>query len=70
MSPDKEIKYDFEPYDGTPGVRFEKFEEDLFNHCASTDDRGYSLADYLSGVDEGGAGPNAPALPNNAAANV
>ena len=60
--PPREPRYDFEPYDGTPGEAWEFFDERLQNHLAGeTDDRGWSLADYLLGVDEGGAaGPTFP----------
>ena len=44
MSSDKDVKYDFGPYDGTPGVRFEKFEEDLFRLDAPLNGRkGYLI---------------------------
>ena len=59
--PTAEIKLDFEPYDCTPGDAFDAFEERLFNNCTATDDRGFSLADHLLGIDEGG--PAGPAMP-------
>ena len=65
MAPDSstDVKYDFTPYDGTPGVLFEKFEQNLFNSASEGDKRGYSLADHLLDVDEGGAAPGAgPAI--------
>ena len=66
--PTAEIKLDFEPYDCTPGDAFDAFEERLFNNCTATDDRGFSLADHLLGIDEGG--PAGPAMPAGAAANA
>ena len=57
-----EVKLDFEPWDGTPGDPYDKFEIRLLNASSRTDDRGWSLADHLLGNDEGGpAGPAFPA---------
>ena len=62
MSKDKDYK--FTPWDGTPGLKFEKFEKDLLLVAAGeVDKRGWSLADHLLTVDEGGADANAPAMP-------
>ena len=63
--PNSEVKLDFEPYDCTPGDAFDAYEERLFNNLTSTDDRGYSLADHVLGIDEGG--PAGPAMPGGAA---
>ena len=48
-----DVKYDFTPYDGTPGDMYDKFEERLMNGATRADDRGWSLADHYGGVDEG-----------------
>ena len=57
-----EIKYLCTPHDGTPGKPWEDFVDRLLNVASGkTDDRGYSLADCLTGIDEGGAA--GPALP-------
>ena len=52
-----EVKYDFTPYDGTPGKPWEDYEDRLLNSAcaAKSDDRGWSLADHINGVDEGSA---------------
>ena len=42
-------------FDGTAGLTFDVYEEAVLNAAAGrTDDRGWSLADHLLGVDEGG----------------
>ena len=51
-----DIKYDFETYDCTPGDAFNAFEERYLNALTLTDDQGYSLADHVLDVDEGGGG--------------
>ena len=61
----KEVSYDFEPYDCTPGDAFDAFEERYLNAATTTDDRGYSLADHILGNDEGG--PVGPAIAGTAA---
>ena len=62
-----EIKYDIDPYDGTPGDDYDKFEERLLVFATrKTDERGYSLADHLLGIDEGS--PGGPPLPVGAGA--
>ena len=67
MSRTIDIKYKFQPHDGTPGLAYDDFEKRLINCAAGeTDDRGYSLADTFLLVDEGSAG--GPALPGGAAA--
>ena len=60
-----DVKYDFTPYDCTPGEAWEVFEADLLRHSTKTDDRGWSLSDHLSGTDEGG--PAGPAMPGGGA---
>ena len=62
MASSTDIKYDFEPYDCTPGDAFDAFEERYLNNATATDDRGYSLADHVLGIDEGGPGVGAPAM--------
>ena len=48
-----EPKYDIEPYDGTPGEKWEQFDERLLILLSGeADDRGWSLADYILGQDE------------------
>ena len=48
-------KFDIDPYDGTPGITWDNFDERLLNLAASAvDKRGYSVADYLMHLDEGG----------------
>jgi hypothetical protein len=43
-------------FDGNAGLTFDVYEENILNYTAGkTDDRGWSCADYLTGVDEGGA---------------
>ena len=66
MAPNVDVKYDFTPYDCTPGEPWELFSADLLRNATKTDDRGWSLADHLLGVDEGG--PTGPAPPAPAAA--
>ena len=44
-------KYDFEPYDGTPGTAWDDFEERYMNFASGGDSRGYSIADYILGMD-------------------
>ena len=62
-----DIKYDFLPFDGTPGLPYDDFEERLLNAAASkVDDRGWSLADTFRVLDEGSAG--GPAMPAPATA--
>ena len=53
---------DFDDYDDTPGKSWDDFDGRLKNYAAGkTDDRGWSLADHYSKVDEGSI--NGPALP-------
>ena len=57
-------KYDFLPYDCTPGEAFESFNERLLNSAAGqVDDRANSIADYLLDEDEGGAAVGAVPMP-------
>ena len=53
MAPTVDFKYDFTPFDGTPGETWERFEADLLRSATRTDDRGWSLADLLLNQDEG-----------------
>ena len=64
-------EFDFEPWDGTPGEGWEKFEARLFDNTTRSDDRGWSLADHLKGEDEGQPPPfgTGPAFPANPAEN-
>ena len=66
-----EIKYDCQPHDGTAGQPWDDFEERLLDVASGrSDKRGWSLADCLMGIDEGGAGAGAPAIPGGAAGNA
>ena len=40
---DAEVKYEFTPFDGTPGEKYDKWERSLLNAGARADDRGYSV---------------------------
>ena len=58
--------HDFEPYDGTPGKKWDDFKQRLMDYAAGkTDDRGESLADFYLDQSEGQAG--GAALPAGAA---
>lgn len=58
-----DVKYKIPPYDGTPGDKYKVHEVNLLNLLSEkVDDRGFSLADHVRGVDEGGAAPGAPAI--------
>ena len=57
-----DIKYDFTPYDGTPGKAWDDFEDRLLKAASRTDDRGWSLADHITRVDEGGASDSLSAV--------
>ena len=64
MSSREKQDYEFTPYDGTPGKAWDDFLVRLRNHAAGdVDDRGWSVADHLADVDEGGAGVGAPGMP-------
>ena len=54
-SPSVDVKFDFVPWDGTPGDPYDSFQIRLMNNASKCDDRGWSLADTLADVDEGGA---------------
>ena len=54
--PSVDIKFDFVPFNGTPGETYDKWERALLNAGAKADDRGYSISDHFNGVDEGTAG--------------
>ena len=65
-SRDKDHDHDFEPYDGTPGKKWDDFKQRLMDYAAGkTDDRGESLADFYLDQSEGQAG--GAALPAGAA---
>ena len=51
--PSVDIKFDFVPFNGTPGETYDKWERALLNAGARADERGYSISDHLTGVDEG-----------------
>ena len=62
-----EVKYLTQPHDGTPGTPWDDFEERILGVASGkTDERGWSLADTLNDVDEGGAA--GPPMPGGAAA--
>jgi len=42
-----EIRYEFTPWDGTPGKPFDDYETALLNAGSRSDDRGWSLSDHL-----------------------
>ena len=61
-----DIKYLTQPHDGTPGKPWDDFEERLLDVASGkTDERGWSLADCLNRLDEGGAA--GPPMPGGAA---
>ena len=64
--PAVDVKYDFVPFNGTPGETYDKWERALLNAGARADDRGYSISDHLTGVDEGTAANPHPAAANTA----
>ena len=50
-------------YDCTKGPIYNEFEDAILNEAAGkVDERGYSDADHIMGLDEGGAAVGAPAL--------
>ena len=61
----QEIKYEFTPAAPEPGDDYDKWRQDALNAMASGDDRGWSLADHVLGIDEGG--PAGPGIPGGAA---
>ena len=65
---DKDSEFDFTPYDCNSAGWDGYLEEKLSYLAGVVEDRGFSLADCLLGVDEGAAGAGAPALPAGAAA--
>ena len=64
-SSNNEPKFDIEPWDGTPGDAYDKFEIRLLNAGSRSDDRGWSLSDHLNGIDE--CSPGGPPAPGGAA---
>ena len=65
-SSNTDIKYEFTPAAPEPGDDYDKFRERALNAMASSDERGWSLADHLLGTDEGG--PGGPPMPAGAGA--
>ena len=62
MTDRAEVKYDFTPANPDPGDDYDKWRQNALNAMATGDDRGWSLADHVLGIDEGGpAGPGLPA---------
>ena len=52
--PSVEIKFDCVPFNGTQGETYDKWERALTAQAgARADERGYSISDHLTGVDEG-----------------
>ena len=50
----KEVIFLFPPFDGRSGVTYDKWELDMLDHGAGiVDDFGWSVADFLSGNDQG-----------------
>ena len=41
-----EVRYDFTPWDGTPGPLYDIFDTALMNCASRSDDRGWSFADW------------------------
>ena len=58
--PTKDERETVAKFDGRPGPTFDVYEEAILNAASGkTDDRGWSLADHLLGVDENGpSGPH------------
>ena len=42
-----EVRYDFTPWDGTPGPLYDTFDTALMNCASRSDDRGWSYADHF-----------------------
>ena len=62
--PPTDAKYEFDPYDCTPGEGWEAFNERFMDYASDhVDDRGCFVADHILDVDEGGAAAGAPAFP-------
>ena len=53
MTDRAEVKYDFTPANPDPGDDYDKWRQNALNAMASGDDRGWSLADHVLGIDEG-----------------
>ena len=54
-------EHDFPPFVGTSGAPFRRWKENLLGHGAGKcDDKGYSVADHLLGIDQGGYAAGAP----------
>ena len=65
MTSSQDIKYDFVPANPDPGDDYDKWRERCLNAMAKADERGWSRADHLLGIDEGG--PAGPGIPGGAA---
>ena len=64
MTDRAEVKYEFTPANPDPGDDYDKWRQNALNAMATGDDRGWSLADHVLGIDEGG--PAGPAIPGGA----
>ena len=60
-----DIKYDFAPANPDPGDDYDRWRQRALNAMANGDERGWSLADHVLGIDEGG--PGGPGIPGGAA---
>jgi hypothetical protein len=60
MTSTTDIKYDFTPANPDPGDDYDKWRQRALNAMANGDERGWSLADHVLGIDEGG--PGGPAM--------
>ena len=63
-SSNTDIKYEFTPAAPEPGDDYDKWRQRALNAMANGDERGWSLADHVLGIDEGG--PAGPAPPGGA----
>ena len=61
-------RYDFTPFDCTPGPKYRIWRRDLFNAAATPDDSGSTIAEHFDDIDMGGAGAGAPAMPGGGGA--
>ena len=48
--PSVDIKFDFVPFNGTPGETYDKWERALLNAGARADEREYSISDRMNGT--------------------
>ena len=70
MSKTTDIHYDFEPANPDPGDDYDKWRERCLNAFTKSDERGWSLADHMLGLDEGGPAGPAIAAAGGAAAQL